>query len=174
VVRWVMSFIAAACLSAASIAETPDIEGLWILDSGDVALEIAERDGHYEGTIVWLAEAVYPPESRYPGEVKRDLYNPDPEMRHRPLLGLRVLWGFTYSGENRWEKGSVYDADSGKRYSAAITLDGADKLTARAYVGVQLLGKSITARRWTPEEAAKALGTPEEAAAQNSTNSEHS
>ena len=71
------------------------------------------------GNIVALKEPI----SKIDGKPKVDRENPDASKRKRQLIGLPILIGMRPSGENKW-KGSIYNPDDGKTYSATVSLDG--------------------------------------------------
>jgi uncharacterized protein (DUF2147 family) len=56
------------------------------------------------------------------GKPKLDANNPDKRLRSRPIIGLQVLTGFKYAGDDTWTGGSVYSPERGKTYSATLTL----------------------------------------------------
>ena len=85
----------------------------------------------YYGKIVWMKN----PE-------RLDTLNPDKTKRHRKILGSLIAWDFIHDGNHNWNKGHIYDANSGKTYKAKITKDKDANLTVRGYIGVQLIGKS--------------------------------
>lgn len=53
-----------------------------------------------------------------PGGNTKDVKNPEPAMRSRPLLGINILSGFTRDGQ-KW-KGKIYDPESGKTYRSIV------------------------------------------------------
>lgn len=46
----------------------------------------------------------------------RDDHDPDPAKRQQPVLGMRILSGFT-PGANGWSGGRIYDPDTGRTYT---------------------------------------------------------
>lgn len=54
-----------------------------------------------------------------PGGHARDVQNPEPALRKRPLLGINILSGFARDGQ-RW-RGKIYDPESGKTYRSIVT-----------------------------------------------------
>jgi len=122
-------------------AESPDaILGEWVTEGDKSFVEIYKCDELYCGKIIWLKN---PKDEE--GKEKVDKKNPDETMRNRKLLGLPILWGFTYSGEGKWEKGKIYDPQNGKTYSCRIKLEG-EKLKVRGFIGFSLLGRTSV---WT-------------------------
>jgi len=65
-----------------------------------------------------------------PGVPTTDVNNPDPGRRNRPLVGLRILWGFT-GGPTEWDDGQAYDPKSGSSYKSSLRLnaDGSLRVT---------------------------------------------
>ena len=64
------------------------------------------------------------------------------EMKDKPLIGLRILWGLSQSGD-RWTGGWIVDPDNGKTYRCEIHLeDGGNKLKVRGYIGFSLFGRT--------------------------------
>jgi uncharacterized protein (DUF2147 family) len=102
------------------------------------------EDGTYEGKVVWMQYPNYPN-----GEPRRDVKNPDPEKRNQTNVGIVIIKGFTYNAsKDEWQDGSVYNPGSGKTYRSYMKLESDDKLKVRGYLGVSLLGKTVT---WTKE-----------------------
>lgn len=93
--------------------------------------------------MVWL-------KSVHTGEVKEklDAKNPDEEKRSRNLIGLTILEGFKYK-DGRWTGGTIYDAKSGKTYSAKMKLDDKETLNLRGYIGISLFGRTS---KWTRQD----------------------
>lgn len=85
----------------------------------------------YYGKLVWM---------KYPE--RHDTLNPNKDKRTRKILGTSIAWDFIFDGKNSWNKGYIYDANSGKTYKAKIIKDKDNNLLVRGYVGVQLIGKT--------------------------------
>jgi uncharacterized protein (DUF2147 family) len=116
------------------------IAGNWITGTGEAKVNIFKTGNQYYGSIVWLKN---PLEN---GKPKVDRNNPEEKLRTRPLLGLLLLRGFTYEGDNVWVDGKIYDPKNGKDYSCKITLNGEGKLEVRGFIGISLIGRTDT---WT-------------------------
>ena len=108
---------------------------------GDAHIRMEQVNGKVQGKLSWVREPNHPD-----GKPKLDDKNPDKDKRNRPLLGLYLLKGFTYSGEGKWEGGTVYDPELGKVYNCILTLNGNDKLEVRGYIGFAAIGRTET---WT-------------------------
>lgn len=85
----------------------------------------------YYGKSVWM---------KHPNRL--DTLNPDRTKRNKKILGSILVRDFIYDGKNTWNKGHIYNANTGKTYKAKITRDKDNNLVVRGYVGVQLVGKS--------------------------------
>lgn len=85
------------------------------------------------------------------GPSDRDAKNPDPALRSRPVLGLKLMQGFSRDGDV-WKGGEIYDPDEGKTYKATVRLAENDsgKLLLRGYVGLPMFGRT---EEWTRSAA---------------------
>jgi uncharacterized protein (DUF2147 family) len=128
-----MIVLAAAPVRAATEASPA---GLWLTDDGKAVVRIAPCGAKLCGDI----ERVLDRGSNVP---TTDINNPDPELRSRPITGLRTLWGFSRSG-TAWKGGRAYDPKSGKSYRSTLQLnrDGSLKVTGCVLFICQ-------SRRWT-------------------------
>ncbi len=116
------------------------ILGEWLTAEGTSKIEIYKEGEEYSGRISWLKE----PDKD--GKPKVDENNPDTKLRSRPLLGLTILRGFAFDGEDQWKGGKIYDPKSGNDYSAKMTLVDDHTLDLRGYVLMPLFGRTET---WT-------------------------
>ncbi|MEM9370536.1 MAG: DUF2147 domain-containing protein [Pseudomonadota bacterium] len=138
---------AGLCLSliVTSTAAEPDPAfGRWVVDSGKAVIELYSCGDQACGRLVWLKN---PYDDA--GELKRDVLNPDPETRDRPLCGLELVTGLRREANGAWESGSIYSTRDGQTYGLDIKLLSADELSVRGYLGVSLLGKTQT---WNRDE----------------------
>lgn len=90
--------------------------------------------------IVWLKE----PDDEN-GRPWRDILNPDPAKRSRPVMGVDVLEGLKKIGPNTWQ-GHIYDPEVGKRYYLKYIKIGADKVEIR---GCLSTGWPCRTKYWT-------------------------
>lgn len=120
-----------------------DVLGTWLVGTKNARIEIFKTGKYYYGKIVWIQE---PNDAN--GKPKKDVNNPDPALREKPLLNLLLLKGFEYDDNHEWENGTIYDSRSGKTYNCTMWFEGGkiDELKMRGYVGVSMLGKTDT---WT-------------------------
>ena len=140
---------------APALADGPDgVLGTWVTADGKAHVEITRQGDVYNGSIVWLKEPLYPADDKSsPGQPKVDRKNPDASLQTRPIIGLPLVQGFKYAGDNVWSDGTIYDPDSGKLYSCKMTLMMDGSLRVRGYVGISLFGRTEIWTRLAPEAA---------------------
>lgn len=146
------AFLMLAPLAAG--AQTPAaVYGKWLTESTNAHVELYRcadpARGAICGKVVWLRNPTNPDQTPAASvEDVRDVKNPDPALRQRPILGLEFLNGFKPSAEeaNVFVDGKIYSAEDGDTYSARIRLETPDRLVLRGFVGLPMLGKSQT---WT-------------------------
>lgn len=114
-----------------------DILGRWMNSTNEGTIQIYKKGNQFFGKLAWIKN----PNDEKSGKPKVDILNPDKNLQSQPILGLEILKGFTYNGDNTFEGGTVYDPKSGKTYSCKMTVDG-NKLKMRGYLGVSLLGRT--------------------------------
>src|SRR5215213_4512352 len=81
---------------AMSAAQPVGPAGTWLSENGEIQVLMAACGVAYCGTIV---------SSR---RFKTDANNPDPSLRSRPLVGMRMIWDLTPSPDGSWA-GSLYN-----------------------------------------------------------------
>ena len=80
---------------------------------------------------------------------KKDIHNPDPAKRERPLIGLVVMKGISPDGPSKWDGGTAYDPKTGNTYSVSLQYDGGNTLKVRGYLSVSFIGRTEV---WTRAE----------------------
>lgn len=93
-------------------ASPAPISGDWINQDRSALVRIAPCGAQLCGSVVRIL-------ARGPKVPRTDVNNSDPRLRSRPLVGLRVLSGFTRSG-SRWEGGRAYDPKTGSSYRSNL------------------------------------------------------
>ena len=118
------------------------ILGKWYTDDKEDIIKIYKGGSQYFGKIVWMKE---PNEN---GQPKVDDNNPNPKLQNRPIMGLKLLWGFRDDpDEKKWTNGRIYDPKSGKTYDCYMWMEGND-LKIKGYVmGMKFLGRKTTWKR---------------------------
>jgi len=118
-----------------------DIVGIWLTSGKEPAkIQIYKSGEKFYGKIIWLKN---PTEN---GKQRTDNNNPDKIKRSNPIIGLVMLTGFKFDGDDEWKGGNIYDPESGKTYNSYMYLKGNNTLRVRGYVGISLLGRTET---WT-------------------------
>ena len=123
------------------------ILGIWKTEMDESKVEIFMCGEKICGKIIWLKNPVYIDSSD--GKVGTpiiDRKNPDPALKSRPLIGLRVMDGFTKQDDNTWGNGTCYDPKSGNTYRGKIHLSAPDRLDLRGYIGIPFFGRTSV---WT-------------------------
>jgi uncharacterized protein (DUF2147 family) len=118
-----------------------DIEKIWLNGTKTGKIKITKTGDTYSGKIVWLAVP-----KNEAGQDKTDINNPTEAKHKTPIMGLVILSGFKYDGDNVFSGGTIYDPKNGKTYSCKITIIDANNIDVRGYVGFSLLGRT---ERWT-------------------------
>jgi len=96
---------------------------------------------------------IYEKGGKLHGKIVKLLIKPENEncvkcsgaMKNKPLIGLEILQGMKKDG-NEWTDGKITDPKKGKTYSCTITMENADKIKLRGYMGISLLGRT---QYWT-------------------------
>jgi len=117
--------------------EADDIVGIWSNSDNIMKVKIEKIGSHYFGKLIWLEKPNEPD-----GSPKLDKFNPDPDLRKVPFIGLRVMRDMKYKGDGVYSGGTLYDPEKGKTYGCRITLVSVDQANIRGYIGVSLLGKT--------------------------------
>jgi uncharacterized protein (DUF2147 family) len=130
----VMLFIAITSLMAQNNQDA--IIGTWETDAKDARMEIFKSGDYYFGKLLWGNKVV-----ESDGKTsKKDLKNPDENLRSRNIIGIVNLTGLKFN-DGDYVNGKIYDPPSGKTYACKAWLKNG-KLYLRGYVGVSLLGQT--------------------------------
>jgi len=113
------------------------ILGTWLNVKQTAHIRIEQVNNKVQGKIVWLKQ---PNDDK--GNPITDINNPDKKKRENPVLGLYVLKGFTYSGNGKWEGGTIYAPELGKVYDCEISINDPNKLEVRGFIGVSFVGRT--------------------------------
>lgn len=123
-------------LAAAPAFAAPNIQGNWLTDDGKGVVRIAPCGRQMCG---WIARVL----DRGPNVPTRDVNNPAPALRSRPIVGLPTLTGFNPEA-SAWTGGQAYDPKSGRSYRTTLSLNADGSLNVRGCV--MFICQS---RRWT-------------------------
>ncbi|MBS4065502.1 MAG: DUF2147 domain-containing protein [Chitinophagaceae bacterium] len=127
------------CSAAQSQNKADDIIGIWLTGGKEPAkIQIYKSGEKFYGKIIWLKN---PTEN---GKQRVDANNPDKAKRSNPIIGLLMLTGFKFDGDDEWKGGDIYDPESGKTYSSYMYLKDKNTIKVRGYVGISLFGRTKT------------------------------
>lgn len=121
-------------------AKPSDIVGTYWTEEKDAKIRIfLAKNGKYSGKTIWMKEP-----NNADGTPKKDVNNPNENLRNRERVGMVILKYFEYDAEDdRWENGTVYNPRNGKTYDCYMRfVDGnKDRLYIRGYIaGMTWLG----------------------------------
>lgn len=133
----------AALGSAQPAPQAASQEGRWITESGNLEVDIAPCGPALCGTVVRVFA------NRSMGGSGQEMAAADP----RPALGMVILSDLKASGDGEY-KGTIYNRENAKSYSATTQVVGPDMLRVHAYVGLPLFGKTQIWRRPAPAQGA--------------------
>lgn len=120
-------FAAFTALLAAPAFAADSINGRWITQDKDGIVQIGKCGATTCGKIVRFL--ITPPD----GPDQRDIYNPNPKLKKRKLLGLPVLTNF--KEEPTLWRGTIYDPNTGKSYRSVIRRKNANTLEVKGCIG---------------------------------------
>jgi uncharacterized protein (DUF2147 family) len=104
------------------------ILGTWLTQIEDANIEIYQKQGKFYGRVVWIAEP-----NDEDGNPKIDGNNSDERLNKRPIMGIDILYGFTYD-DGEWSGGYIYDPKKGEIYDCKLWIEDGD-LKVRGYLG---------------------------------------
>ena len=76
------------------------------------------------------------------GKPKTDPLNDDENLRSRSRMGMKIMYNFTYDGDDEWDDGEIYDPKSGNTYRGTINMVSKNRLNLRGYVGISWFGRT--------------------------------
>lgn len=115
------------------------IVGVWYNTEKTAQVEILKSGSTFIGKIIWLKDP------NPGGKPAVDKFNPNSKLKSRPLMGLNLLEGLTYSS-GIWEDGTIYDPKTGKTYSCQLSIKSPEILEVKGYIGFSLIGRTV---EWT-------------------------
>ena len=141
-VAYLIAVVSILAVTSHAQAAEP-VMGKWLSKGGKSHVEISMCGAKLCGTIVWLKEPTYKD-----GKTKVDRKNRNEKLRTRPLMGLKMLAGFSKADDKGayWTGGTIYNPEDGKTYNCYIRVQSDGRLKVRGYVAIKLLGKT---QYWT-------------------------
>jgi uncharacterized protein (DUF2147 family) len=87
-----------------------DVIGTWRHPDNGSHIRIAKCGAGVCATVVKVAEAG-----------RKDVNNPDPKLRTRPVQGVTIMSGAKKTGDKTWS-GKLYNTQDGKTYNGTLTV----------------------------------------------------
>ena len=112
-----------------------DLYGDWILRENGSVIRIYGCKGAVCARLVKIADPT-----------RRDIYNPDPKLRDRPLVGIVLGTGFKKRGPRKW-RGKLYNTLDGITYEGTLNMLDKDRVTMVGCVFTELLCNAKTIYR---------------------------
>ena len=122
--------------ASAQSFKADEIVGTWLTSDKKGEITVFKEGNKYFGKITAGSS-----------EEKFDVHNPDEARRNDPLIGMVIMKDLKFDSDDiTWKDGTVYDPQSGKRYSCNVKLINRDTLKITGYVGFSWIGRS---EEWT-------------------------
>jgi uncharacterized protein (DUF2147 family) len=122
--RFVFAVIGGLWVATPALAGDPT--GIWLTEKRDARVRVAPCEAALCATIIWVRDPISPKT----GKPQVDEANPDPKLRSRPLVGVRIAFDMKPSGQpDKWV-GHFYNPEDGKTYDGQLLL--VDPATMRA------------------------------------------
>ncbi len=139
-------FLFLLCSTINAQTKMDDILGNWIAIDKSVKVQIYKEDGTFKAKLIWYDIRLG---SGKPMHASVDNKNPNTKLRNRKIIGMEVLDGLHFNPtNNRWEKGKIYDASSGRTWDSYVELREDGELIVRGYWKWQWIGKTLHFERY--------------------------
>jgi uncharacterized protein (DUF2147 family) len=125
--RWITLAVAGLALAAWPAAANdvrPAPYGVWMPEDEESMVEIYDCGDAMCARVVWMLEG-----RGEDGEILTDIYNPDPALRSKPVLGLEVMTEITPTDEDKVWQGRVYNPKDGRTYDFWLTVKSEEQIT---------------------------------------------
>jgi uncharacterized protein (DUF2147 family) len=90
--------------------DADQILGQWQSEDGEATIEITKSGQKYVGKIIAIGS----------GQATKDIKNPDPKLRNRPIIGIEILSDLIYAS-GKW-KGKAYAPKRGMSTNCEVKL----------------------------------------------------
>lgn len=143
------SFVSLAIAASFSLLATASgaqpLSGTWLTEDGSSRVRFETCGSNVCGQIVWLKE----PNDPATGKAWLDKFNPQADLKQRPLLGLTLLSELGHISNGKYE-GKLYNPLDGRTYNGKLRLEGETTLELKGCALAGLLCQSETWTRVTP------------------------
>lgn len=113
---------AAAAQSEAEQLQAP--YGMWMTEDEESKVELYPCDDAICGRVAWMLDGLDDE-----GKELTDIYNPDPALRSKPVLGLVIMTDIRPTDEDNVWKGQVYNPQDGRTYDFWLTVKSEAQIT---------------------------------------------
>lgn len=121
------------------------IVGKWMSTEDNLLVEVYKSSNDFKAKVLWFNDT---DDKSNPYNIRLDAKNPDKSLRARKIFGMEILNDLSYnSKEDRWEDGRIYDAKSGKTWSASVWITDDHFLKVRGFWHFEFLGETIKFKR---------------------------
>jgi uncharacterized protein (DUF2147 family) len=130
-----LTFLAALCaVTSPSIAQDANkVAGTWQSQSGITRVKVSPCGAGLCGHVVWQKSP------------SKDVHNPDPSKRERPIVGLQLVSNMKPVGNDEW-RGAIYNYEDGKTYHGKVKVVSGNAIQIGGCVMGGMLCQSKT---WT-------------------------
>lgn len=129
--------------STIGLAQNTAILGDWYTEDKTAVITISLDGETISGATTWMKD---PLDDK--GNPKLDKLNPEEKLQSRKRLGLKIMEGFVFKGDNIWEDGKIYKPTNGKTYGGTATLVDKNTLDLKGYLlSLPFIGKTSTWKR---------------------------
>jgi uncharacterized protein (DUF2147 family) len=139
-------FILALFVSTNAMAQTDKsanpnaVLHIWQTETKDGTMQILKDDTSYYGKMLYGKDLVEADGKTY----KKDIHNPNPALRSRPLKEYTLISGLTYK-DGKWTGGKLYYYVDGNSYDVNLEIKDS-VLYMRVFKGMTMFGKTV---KWT-------------------------
>jgi uncharacterized protein (DUF2147 family) len=117
------------------------IVGKWMSTKKNVKVEVYKVNDEFKAKVIWFDDK---DDKSRPMQNRRDLKNPNPELRNNKILGMNVLKNLKFNPEsNRWEDGIIYDANSGRQFSSVVYFNDDGLLEVKGYWKFEFISQTL-------------------------------
>jgi uncharacterized protein (DUF2147 family) len=127
--RALLIVAALLCAATPALAAPDPAFGEWLNEEGLARITIAPCSGDPAlacGAVTWLKGAA--------GVPTRDVHNPDPAQRGKPLLGVLVIRDMKPQGPGRWVGGRVYQPQTGRTANGELKALSRNRLQVKGCI----------------------------------------
>ena len=139
-------FLLFLCCTVKGQTKIDDILGNWMATDKSVKVQVYKESGTFKAKVIWYDVKLG---SGKPMHAATDTRNPNEKLRNRKIIGMQVLDGLHFNASNqRWEKGKIYDASSGRTWDSYAEIKDNGELIVRGYWKWQWIGKTLHFERY--------------------------